>query len=173
MAFAAKLLKRREMPGRLRLHRVRAGLSRKHIDMAGAPSSSKGVAEGLAVYSSLRGHERAEKMRNAIDSGGVGSTLTTLSMEFVFGKIWSREGLDRQRRSLVTIGILIALRQTDELKNHIRIGLTNGLSVSEVEEAILQAAVYAGFPAARCASNALLDVLQEAAFAEGSHRVGK
>ena len=88
----------------------------------GAPSSFKEVADGLAVYSSLRGPERAGKMRDAIDSGGAGSTLTTLSMEFVFGKIWSREGLDRQRRSLVTIGILIALRQTDELKNHIRIG---------------------------------------------------
>jgi 4-carboxymuconolactone decarboxylase len=123
--------------------------------------SRRGVADGLAVYASLRGPARAKKMRDIIDSSSVGSTLTSLSMEFVFGNVWSREALDRRQRSLITIGILIALRQTNELKNHLRIGLTNGLIVSEIEEAILQATVYAGFPAARMASDALLEILQE------------
>jgi AraC-like DNA-binding protein/alkylhydroperoxidase/carboxymuconolactone decarboxylase family protein YurZ len=80
-------------------------------------------------------------------------------------QLWSRGVLDARQRSLVTIAILIALRQTEELKNHIRIGLTNGLTVREIEEATIQAAAYAGFPAAHAASNAILEVLQRPAFA--------
>jgi alkylhydroperoxidase/carboxymuconolactone decarboxylase family protein YurZ/AraC-like DNA-binding protein len=87
--------------------------------------------------------------------------MTAMSMEFVFGQVWSRDVLDAKQRSLVTIGILIALRQTEELKNHFRIGLTNGLTVLQIEEATIQAAAYAGFPAAHAASNAILDVLQD------------
>ena len=128
---------------------------------------SRGITDGLATYGKLRGAERAEGMRRAIDSGDVGSLMTALSMEFVFGRVWSRDGLEPRLRSLVTIGILIALRQTDELKNHLSLGLSNGLTVREIEEALLQAAAYAGFPAARVASNALSDVLDGRASASG------
>ena len=124
-------------------------------------STRRGVLDGLAIYARLRGTERAEAMRRMVDSGVVGSTMTAMSMEFVFGQVWSRDVLDAKQRSLVTIGILIALRQTEELKNHIRIGLTNGLTVRQIEEATIQAAVYAGFPAAHTASNAILEVLQD------------
>jgi 4-carboxymuconolactone decarboxylase len=128
-------------------------------------STRQGVLGGLAIYAQLRGTERAERMRRTVDSGEFGSTMTAMSMEFVFGQIWSRAVLDAKQRSLVTIGILIALRQTEELKNHIRIGLTNGLTVRQIEEATIQAAAYAGFPAAHTASNAVLEVLQELSFA--------
>ncbi len=128
-------------------------------------STRQGVLDGLAIYAGLRGTERADAMRQTVDSGDVGSTMTAMSMEFVFGQIWSRDVLDANQRSLVTIGILIALRQTEELKNHIRIGLTNGLAVRQIEEATIQAAAYAGFPAAHTASNAILEVLQDSSFA--------
>jgi 4-carboxymuconolactone decarboxylase len=128
-------------------------------------STRQGVLDGLAIYGGLRGTERAEEMRRTVDSGDVGSTMIAMSMEFVFGQVWSRDILDAQQRSLVTIAILIALRQTEELKNHIRLGLTNGLTVRQIEEATIQAAVYAGFPAAHTASNALLEVLQDPSLA--------
>ncbi len=128
-------------------------------------SNRQGVLDGLAVYAGLRGTERAEAIRQTVDSGGVGSAMIAMSMEFVFGQVWSRGVLDAKQRSLVTIGILIALRQTEELKNHIRLGLTNGLTVRQIEEATIQAAVYAGFPAAHTASNALLEVLRDTSFA--------
>jgi hypothetical protein len=57
-------------------------------------------------------------MRNEIDAGGFGSAMMALAVDFVFGSIWTRPGLDRKQRSLVTLGILIALRRTEELKNH-------------------------------------------------------
>lgn len=124
-----------------------------------AAMRSRGVNDGLTTYGKLRGPERADGMRRAIDSGGVGSAMTALAMEFVFGRVWARTVLDPRLRSLVTIGILIALRQTHELKNHISLGLSNGLTAQEIEEAIIQAAAYAGFPAAHVASQALSDVL--------------
>ena len=124
-------------------------------------STRRSVLDGLAIYARLRGTERADAMRRTVDSGNVGSTMTAMSMEYVFGQVWARDILDAKQRSLVTIGILIALRQTEELKNHIRIGLTNGLPVRQIEEATIQAAAYAGFPAAHIASNAILEVLQD------------
>ncbi len=124
-------------------------------------STRQGVLDGLAVYAGLRGTERAEAMRRTVESGDVGSTMTAMSMEFVFGQVWSRGVLGAKQRSLVTIAILIALRQTEELKNHIRLGLTNGLTVRQIEEVTIQAAAYAGFPAAHTASNAIHEVLQD------------
>jgi 4-carboxymuconolactone decarboxylase len=129
-------------------------------------STRPGIAKGLAVYAKLRGEERARGMRLAIDADSVGSAMTALSMDFVFSQVWSRGGLDAKQRSLVTIAILLALRQTDELKNHIRIGLTNGLTAQEIEEATIQATAYVGFPAARVASDALADIVRDTGAAD-------
>lgn len=69
-------------------------------------STRQGVLHGLAVYAGLRGTARAERMRQTIDSGDLGSIMTAMSMEFVFGQLWSHDVLDARQRSLVTIGIL-------------------------------------------------------------------
>jgi 4-carboxymuconolactone decarboxylase len=114
---------------------------------------------GLELFSELRGAERAAEMRDSISGGGFGSAMLALGVDFVFGSIWSRSGLDRKQRSLVTLGILIALRRTEEFKNHVQIALNNGLTVGEIEEALIQATAYAGFPAAHAASNAAAEVL--------------
>jgi 4-carboxymuconolactone decarboxylase len=114
---------------------------------------------GLQLFSEIRNPERAATMRQTIDENAFGSALVHGAVDFVFAGVWSREGLGRKERSLVTIGILIALRQTAELKNHIEIGIRNGLTVGEIEESILQAAAYAGFPAAWTAHQAAIEVL--------------
>jgi 4-carboxymuconolactone decarboxylase len=129
-------------------------------DRVKAPMSEL-TNRGLNLFAEIRGAERAAALREATSSGSFGSALMALSADFVFGSVWARDGLERKQRSLVTIGILIALRQIDELKSHIRIGVTNGLTVREIEEALLQAAVYAGFPAAHVASNAVIEVLRD------------
>jgi len=119
------------------------------------------IEDGLTIYEQLRGSERADQMRNMVSSDTFGAAMTGLSMDFVFGKVWGREALDRRARSLVTLGILIALRQRDEIKNHVRIALGNGLTPVELEEVMIQASAYAGFPAARAASLATKEVLDE------------
>ena len=116
---------------------------------------------GLNFFSEIRGAERAADMREAIGKDAFGSAMLALAVGFSFGAVWTRPGLDRKQRSLVTLGILIGLRQTEEFKNHVRIGLTNGLTVREIEEVLIQAAAYAGFPAAHAAGNAAAQVLRD------------
>ena len=79
--------------------------------------------------------------------------LGNLSLEYAFGTLWSRPGLDRKSRSLVTLGILIALRASGEMAVHFPIAMRNGLTREELEEVIYHATAYAGFPAASEASH--------------------
>lgn len=62
--------------------------------------------------------------------------------------MWVRPGLDRRSRSLVTLGILIAIQSSDEPRLHVAAALRNGLTRTELEEVVYHAACYAGFPAA-------------------------
>jgi 4-carboxymuconolactone decarboxylase len=115
-------------------------------------------AEGARIYAELRGATRAAELQELAQGTGAEAVIADLSLDLIFGKVWSRGGLDRKQRSLVTIAVLIALRQTPELQNHFRVGLTNGLTRAEIEEAIVQTAPYAGFPAAWTAARALAEV---------------
>lgn len=107
------------------------------------------------------GADRAAEMRAMIASDHFGAAIAQLAVDYAFGDVWSRDGLERKQRSLVVIGVLIAQRQQSELKNHIRIGLTNGLTVREIEEALIQTLPYVGFPAVAGAMTAIIEVLRE------------
>ncbi|MGO9925796.1 MAG: carboxymuconolactone decarboxylase family protein [Mycobacterium sp.] len=96
----------------------------------------------------------------SLRSGGFADELGDLSIDHVFGDLWTRPGLDRRSRSLVTLGALIALRATDELKFHFQIALRNGLTIEEIEEVIYHMAGYAGYPAAATARGVACEVLQ-------------
>jgi 4-carboxymuconolactone decarboxylase len=67
--------------------------------------------------------------------------------EFVWGKVWTRKGIDRRTRSFMNIGILMALNRPHELGVNLRMAVNNGLSRAEIGEAILHAAAYCGVPA--------------------------
>lgn len=92
-----------------------------------------------------------------------GGEMLGLAMDNVFGRLWTRDGLSRRDRSLVTLGMLIALRAGDELRFHFPIARTNGLTDGEIAEVIYHSTGYAGFPAA----NAALRVAQESLHGEG------
>ncbi|ORA78130.1 carboxymuconolactone decarboxylase family protein [Mycobacterium malmoense] len=95
----------------------------------------------------------------SLRDGGVADELGNLSIDHVFGALWTRPGLDRRSRSLVTLGALIALRAGDELKIHFQIALRNGLTIEEIEEVIYHMTGYAGYPAAATARNVARGVL--------------
>ena len=78
--------------------------------------------------------------------------LFPLAQQNIFGNLWARCGLSRHDRSLVTLGILIALRADNELRYHFPIAMRNGISRSELEEVVYQATGYAGFPAGASAA---------------------
>ena len=73
--------------------------------------------------------------------------MQELVTEFCWGAVWGREGLDRKTRSLVNIGMLTALNRSTELAAHIRGAVNNGASKEEIQEVLLQTAVYCGMPA--------------------------
>jgi 4-carboxymuconolactone decarboxylase len=73
--------------------------------------------------------------------------MQELVTEFCWGAVWSREGLDRKTRSLVNIGMLTALNRSTELAAHIRGAVNNGATREEIQEVLLQTAVYCGMPA--------------------------
>ena len=91
--------------------------------------------------------------------GGFAPELMDIGIENIFGRLWTREGLSRRDRSLVTLGILITLRATEELKAHFRIARQNGLTDEELAEVIYHASGYAGFPAAATAKNVAVEAL--------------
>lgn len=74
--------------------------------------------------------------------------IQELVTEYVWGTVWERDGLPRATRSLINLAMLTALNRSHELGVHVRGALNNGVSVEEIQEVLLQAAVYAGVPAA-------------------------
>jgi alkylhydroperoxidase/carboxymuconolactone decarboxylase family protein YurZ len=69
-------------------------------------------------------------------------------MEYAWGTIWARPGLDRKTRSMITIAMLVGMGKLDELKLHIRATRNTGVSRDEVKELLMHAAIYCGVPAA-------------------------
>jgi 4-carboxymuconolactone decarboxylase len=74
--------------------------------------------------------------------------LQELVTEYCWGAIWDRPGLDRKTRSLLNLTMLTALNRMHELAVHVRGAVTNGCTDEEIQEALLQTAVYCGAPAA-------------------------
>lgn len=94
-------------------------------------------------------------------SSGFAGELMDIGLEGIFGRLWTREGLARRDRSLVTLGILIALGAEDELESHFNIAKQNGLTEDELAEVIYHASGYAGFPAANTAKAAAMRGLKK------------
>jgi 4-carboxymuconolactone decarboxylase len=84
---------------------------------------------------------------------------------YAWGSIWTREGLGRRERSLITLALLTALGHTEEIPMHVRAALTNGVTQAEIKEVLLHTAVYAGVPAANNAfavAKQTLDSIEDA-----------
>ena len=103
-----------------------------------------------------------------VDRAAAGMTELTapfqdLITRYAWGEIWSRPGLTRAERSMITLTALAALRQDEELAMHVRAALRNGLSLAQISEVLLQVAIYAGVPAANRAFAIAQRTLTEAA----------
>ncbi|PZU08303.1 MAG: carboxymuconolactone decarboxylase [Sphingobium sp.] len=117
---------------------------------------------GYEVVNDMLGPEAVAGMKAAAVSEEFGGEIGELAVQYAFGTLWSREGLGRKERSLVTLGILIALRATEELHYHFPIALKNGVTRKELEEVIYHASGYAGFPAAASARQIAKQILDKA-----------
>ena len=128
---------------------------------SGGIAMSTARERGVQVFREIMGDQRAQALQAAAESNEFGAGVAGLALDYAFGSVWARPGLERKQRSVLTIGMLIASHQILELKNHVRIGVTNGLTVRELEEILIHAAPYIGFPAVASATTAVLEVLRE------------
>jgi 4-carboxymuconolactone decarboxylase len=106
-------------------------------------------SKGMEVRRAVLGNahvDHAEAKRN--DFNGEFQDLIT---RHAWGEIWTRPGLPRHTRSLLTIGLMVALNRSDEFKLHVRAAFNNGVTRDEIKEVLLQCAIYAGVPAANSA----------------------
>jgi 4-carboxymuconolactone decarboxylase len=83
-----------------------------------------------------------------------------ITTEWCWGYAWTRPGLERKTRSMLNLAMLTALGKPAELKLHVKGALTNGVSVDEIKEILLHAAVYCGIPAGLDAFKAAHEVLE-------------
>jgi 4-carboxymuconolactone decarboxylase len=114
---------------------------------------------GLKVRRAVLGDAHVEKTlanRNSFNEG-----FQDLITRYAWGEIWSRPGLPRHTRSLVTLGMMIALNRPDEFRMHVRAALHNNVTRDEIQELLLQSAIYCGVPAANAAFHLAQQVFAE------------
>jgi 4-carboxymuconolactone decarboxylase len=84
-----------------------------------------------------------------------------LITRYAWGEIWARPGLPRHTRSLLTLAMMIALNRNDEFRMHVRAAANNNVTREEIQEVLLQAAIYCGVPAANAAFHIAQEVFAE------------
>jgi 4-carboxymuconolactone decarboxylase len=109
-------------------------------------SDSTRLDQGEEVRREVLGAEHVE--RSLQGATAFTRPIQELVTEYCWGAIWSRPGLARRERSLVNLGMLTALNRSHELAVHARGAIRNGCTLEEIQETLLQAAIYCGVPAA-------------------------
>ncbi|HEX9065381.1 MAG TPA: 4-carboxymuconolactone decarboxylase [Streptosporangiaceae bacterium] len=118
------------------------------------------AAVGMAVRREVLGNEHVD--RAVARTTEFTAPFQDLITRYAWGEIWSRPRLSRAERSMITLTALAVLRQEEELAMHVRAALVNGLTPVQIQEVLLQVAVYAGVPAANRAFAIAQDVLENA-----------
>jgi 4-carboxymuconolactone decarboxylase len=114
---------------------------------------------GMSVRRSVLGDahvDRAEAARTSFDD-----EFQDLITRYAWGEIWSRPGLPRHTRSLLTIAMMVALNRDEELRLHLRAAANNGVTPAEIREVLLQCCIYCGVPAANSAFRIAREVFDE------------
>lgn len=116
---------------------------------------------GMAVRREVLGDAHVDR---AVASGTVlTADFQRMITEYAWGGIWTRPGLDRRSRSMITLTALIARGHQEEFAMHLRAARRNGLSDNEIKEVIMQSAIYCGVPDANTAFRIASEVLSESA----------
>jgi 3-oxoadipate enol-lactonase/4-carboxymuconolactone decarboxylase len=115
--------------------------------------------EGMEVRRAVLGDAHVDRsLRNRNDFNNEFQDLIT---RYAWGEIWTRPGLPRHTRSLITLAMMVALNRADEFRLHVRAAANNGVTREEIREVLLQTAVYCGVPAANTAFHLAQQVFQE------------
>lgn len=120
-------------------------------------------AQGFAIRKEVTGPAHVE--RSWTNASDFSRPMQALATEAGWALIWGRPGLDRRTRSLLNLAMLVALGKSQELAVHVKGAVRNGVTETEIQEAIMQASIYAGLPAGlegfRVAERALEELKKE------------
>ncbi|GAB2606235.1 bifunctional 3-oxoadipate enol-lactonase/4-carboxymuconolactone decarboxylase PcaDC [Spirosoma areae] len=111
---------------------------------------------GMAVRREVLGNEHVDRANAGVTD--FNADFQDFITRYAWGEIWTRPGLPRHSRSLITMGMLIALNRETEFKMHVRAALNNGVTVDEIKEVIMHSALYCGLPAANAAFHWISDL---------------
>jgi 4-carboxymuconolactone decarboxylase len=115
---------------------------------------------GIEVRKAVLGQDYVDRaINNATDFTRPIQELVT---EYCWGEVWTRGGLDRHTRSLINLAMLTALNRPHEIEAHVRGALNNGVTREQIQEVLLQTAIYCGVPAALDSFRIAQKVLNEA-----------
>jgi len=135
-----------------------AQLVEEHLSGGPAAEAEEAAAEdtvrttydaGMVVRREVLGDAHVDRANAAITD--FTSDFQELITCYAWGSIWTRPGLDRRSRSMITLTALIARGHHEELAMHLRAAVRNGLTRDEIKEVLLQSAVYCGVPDANTA----------------------
>lgn len=118
-------------------------------------------SQGMRIRREVLGNEHVDQA--VARTTGFSAPFQDLITRYAWGEVWSRPGLSRAERSIITLTALAVLRQEEELAMHVRAAVRNGLTESQLTEILLQIAVYAGVPAANRAFAVAQSVLADLA----------
>jgi 4-carboxymuconolactone decarboxylase len=115
--------------------------------------------QGMKVRRAVLGDTHVDKSlqhRNEFNEA-----FQDLITRYAWGEIWSRPGLPRQTRSMITLAMMVALNRQDEFRLHLRAAVNNGVTREEIREVLLQTAIYCGVPSANTAFHVAEEILGE------------
>ncbi|AYQ36272.1 3-oxoadipate enol-lactonase [Runella sp. SP2] len=127
------------------------------IDFFIAPPAPDGGARGMFVRRIVLGNEHVDKANAKIND--FNADFQDFITRYAWGEIWTRPDLSKHNRSLITMAMLIALNRKAEFKMHVKAALNNGVTVTEIKEVIMHAALYCGLPAANEAFHTAEEVI--------------
>jgi len=121
--------------------------------------------EGLKVRRAVLGDAHVD--RSLAQRTALTDEFQALITRYAWGEIWTRDGLPRHTRSLLTIGLMVALNRSEELALHLRAAKNNGVARDEIKEVLMQTAIYCGVPAANSAFHLADRIFREEDGAQG------
>lgn len=105
--------------------------------------------KGIAVRRAVLGDAHVD--RTLTKRNEFNEEYQDMISRYAWGEIWTRPGLPRHTRSLLTLAMMVALNRGDEFKLHVRAAFNNGVTREQIKEVLLQTAIYCGVPAANTA----------------------
>ena len=112
---------------------------------------------GMNVRRSVLGDAHVDRASASV-ADPLQAEFQDLITRYAWGEIWTRPGLPRHTRSLLTICMMVALNRSEELRLHLRSAANNGVTRDEIKEVLLQCAIYCGVPAANSAFHLAAEV---------------